>query len=123
VVAGALVGAVGGSAIGYTGARIGASLIGQSLLRAGAGGLGNSLGQALNIYSNPSTKFNYGSLSGSIVGGLFGGFYAPATWNVWNVALNGSFSSQILQRMIAGIPGAGVASTSNIVGTKLGECK
>lgn len=39
-----------------------------------------------------------------------------------SVAFNGSFGSQILQRMVAGIAGAGVTSTSNIVGTKLGEC-
>ena len=120
IVSGAIIGAVGGGLVGLAGPKIGASLLGQSLLRAGAGGLGNYFGQALSIHSNSSTKFNYGSFSGSIVGGLFGGFYAPATWGV---VFNGSPSWQITQRLIAGIAGAGVTSTSNIVGTKLGECK
>ncbi len=119
IVSGALMGAVVGGSVGKLGQGLGASLLGQSFLRAGAGALGNFSGQKINN-SSQSVKFNYGSFSGSIIGGLFGGFYAPATWGV---VFNGSPSWQITQRLIAGIAGAGVTSTSNIVGTKLGECK
>lgn len=90
---------------------MGASLLRQSLFRAGVGATVNSLGQLTG-----SRPFN----SGSLIGSTLGGFYAPATWSV---GFKGSFGSQLVQRIISGIPGASVTSTSDIVGTKLGECK
>lgn len=87
----------------------------QRLFRAGIGAAGNSLGQLTG-----SQPFNSGALIGSTLGRLLGGFYAPATWNV---GFKGSFGSQLVQRIISGMPGAGVTSTSNFIGTKLWGCK
>ena len=115
---GALFGAGTGAFIGGTGAYIGASLTGQMALRAGTAGISNLLGQMQGIGDPCFTGMNGGSLAGSVVGGALGGVLAPGAWGT---RFAGSVGSQVGQRSVAGLPGAGVSGTVGLVGNRLGS--
>jgi hypothetical protein len=58
------------------------------------------------------------AIIGSAVGGGLGAFIAPATYAS---PFAGPLAGQLLQRGIAGIPGAGVSTTGGIVGNRVGR--
>lgn len=114
---GAGIGALSGAVVGGTGVWIGASIVGQMYLRFGVGAISNAVGQMQNL--GPCfSGFNWGSFLGSSLGGAAGGFLSPGAWGA---PFSGRLGTQIIQRAIAGIPGAGVSGTSGIVGTQLGK--
>lgn len=117
VTTGAIVGGIGGAFVGGLGTVIGPSVAGQVLSRITSGVLGNVLGQGQSIGDPGFQGFNMGSILGSGVGGALGGLIAPASYGT---AFSGPLAGQIIQRGIAGLPGASVSGTSSLIGNKLG---
>lgn len=76
--------------------------------RAASGAVGNITGQ-MDAGRSP----NIGSIVGSAVGGALSGAIAPGAYGVQLATAT--------ERIVAGIPGAGISVTGNIVGTNLGK--
>ncbi len=123
---GAVVGGVGGALIGALGPLItpgatgslGSALAWNSGLRAFTGAVGNTLGQAQAIDDPCFTGINLGAIGGSAIGGAFGGLLAPGATGT---RFAGSVVSQVLQRALAGLPGASLSATGSVLGNFAGQ--
>ena len=117
IMTGAILGGISGAFVGGLGPVIGPTIGGQVLSRVTSGVLGNVLGQGQSIGDPGFQGFNGGSILGSGVGGALGGLIAPASYGT---AFSGPLVGQIVQRGLAGLPGAAVSGTSSLIGNKLG---
>ena len=115
VVTGIVLGAIGGFAVGGSGAWV-SGVLGQVWMRAGAGALGNTLGQAQQI-GTPCFKFNYGSIVGSAVGGAYAGTLAPAAYGTRFAPGFAGFA----ESAIAGLLPSTASTVGTVIGTHVGR--